>query len=128
MPLSDDEERILNEIEQELYDSDPRLAREVAETTVYTESLNRLKGSVAGFACGLVLMILTLSTSYLLAFAGFLVMLISALILERSLRHLGKTGIEQGRRSTRGTALKAAFGSTRQRMRERFERGESGRS
>ena len=35
MPLSEDEQRILQEIEQQLYASDPELAREVSSTTVY---------------------------------------------------------------------------------------------
>ena len=73
-------------------------------------------------------MILTLSTSYLLAFVGFLVMLSAALVLERSLRHLGRTGLEQGRRSRRTASLREAIGGTRQRMRDRFERGEPGRT
>ena len=34
MPLSEDEQRILTEIEQRLYESDPRLARDVRSTTV----------------------------------------------------------------------------------------------
>ncbi|HAF67718.1 MAG TPA: DUF3040 domain-containing protein, partial [Acidimicrobiaceae bacterium] len=34
MPLSDDEQRILHEIEKEFYDSDPEFAREVGETTL----------------------------------------------------------------------------------------------
>ena len=42
VPLSKDEERILSEIEQQLYDTDPRLAREVAETTIYTDALRSL--------------------------------------------------------------------------------------
>ena len=36
VPLSEDEQRILSEIEQQLYESDPALAREVGSTTVYT--------------------------------------------------------------------------------------------
>ncbi len=128
VPLSKDEERILSEIEQQLYDTDPRLAREVAETTIYTDALRRLKWSIFGFVAGVALMIVTLSTSYLMAFMGFLTMLGSALVLERSLRHLGKTGLEQGRRSPKTASLRDTFGNTRQKMRERFERGESGRS
>ncbi|MDP6239944.1 MAG: DUF3040 domain-containing protein [Acidimicrobiales bacterium] len=128
MPLSKDEERILSEIEQQLYESDPRLAREVSETTIYTDALHRLKWSIFGFVGGVALMIVTLSTSYLLAFVGFLGMLGSALVLERSIRRLGKAGLEQGRRSQKTASIRDALGSTRQKMRERFERGESGRN
>ena len=67
MPLSEDEERILNEIEDQLYETDPDLAREVSETTVYTHPLRNLKWSIAGFVASVVMMILTLSTSYILS-------------------------------------------------------------
>ncbi len=77
MPLSEDEQRILSEIEQQLYQSDPALARDIADTTVYTHAYRNLKWSLLGFVVGLVALILTLGTSYLLAFGGFLVMLVS---------------------------------------------------
>ncbi len=127
MPLSDEEERILSEIEEQLYETDPDLAREVSETTVYTQPLQHLKWSVIGFVLGVVIMVLSLSTSFLLSFLGFLVMLASALALERNARQLGRTGIQQATQSGRGAALKAAVGGSRQRMRERFRRGEHGR-
>ena len=43
MPLSEDEQRILSEIEDHLYESDPSLAREVAQTTIYTHAFRNLK-------------------------------------------------------------------------------------
>ena len=49
MPLSEDEQRILGEIEANLRASDPDLARQVGSTNVYTESLRRLKWGIAGF-------------------------------------------------------------------------------
>ena len=61
MPLSEDEERILLEIEENLYESDPELAREVSETTVYTKSFKNLKWSLLVFLLGVVSMLLTLS-------------------------------------------------------------------
>ncbi|OUX44940.1 MAG: hypothetical protein CBE21_00090 [Proteobacteria bacterium TMED261] len=127
MPLSEDEERILNEIEDQLYESDPALAREVSETTVYTHPLRNLKWSIAGFIAAAVVMILTLSTSYILSFIGFLGMLGSALSLERNARHLGRTGIQQAAQSGKGSAFRQSFGSTTAKMRERFQRGEQGR-
>ena len=64
MPLSEDEERILLEIEESLYESDPELAREVSETTVYTKSLKNLKWSISVFFLGVASMLLTLSISF----------------------------------------------------------------
>ena len=54
MPLSDDEQRILSQIEQQLHETDPALAKEVATTTVYTHSARNIKWSVLGFIIGLV--------------------------------------------------------------------------
>ena len=64
MPLSEDEERILLEIEESLYESDPELAREVSETTVYTKSLKNLKWSVLVFFHGVACMLIKLSISF----------------------------------------------------------------
>lgn len=77
MPLSEDEERILLEIEESLYESDPELAREVSETTVYTKSLKNLKWSILVFFLGVVSMLITLSISFVVAFLAFLLMLFS---------------------------------------------------
>ena len=95
MPLSEDEKRILSEIEQRLYESDPDLANEVRSTTVYTDPARNLRWAILGCVVGLAIMIITLSMSFWLAFAGFLVMFGSAIYVERSLRQLGKVSIDQ---------------------------------
>lgn len=120
MPLSEDEQRILSEIEQRLYESDPRLAREVRSTTVYTASARSLKWSAFAFLAGFVGMIATLKLSFVVAFVCFLVMLVSALAFEQSLRRLGRVGFQQltQRRSSNG--MRAYLGSTGQRMRDRL--------
>jgi len=120
VPLSEDEQRILSEIEQRLYESDPRLAREVRSTTVYTPAFRGLKWAALGFVVGVVFMIVTLSVSFVLAFVGFLVMLASALAFVRSLRRLGRVGIQQITQRRSGAGVRTYFGTTGQRVRERF--------
>lgn len=92
MPLSEDERRILAEIERQLEASDPALAREVSETTVYRHALGSIKWSVLGFIAGVALMVGTLQIHFALAFCGFLLMLASALRFERDLRRMGRAG------------------------------------
>jgi hypothetical protein len=121
VPLSEDEERILQEIAQRFYEDDPSFAREVSETTLYRHTVRRMKWSVVGLVAGAVFLVATLSTT-LLAFAGFLVMLASVLVFERNLRKLGKAGIEQLSRSVRANGLRDAIGGAGQRMRDRFKR------
>lgn len=95
MPLSENEQNILQEIEKHLQESDPRLAREVSKTTVYSHALGSVRWNVLGFFVGLSAMVGTLQVHFLLAFLGFLIMLVSALALERNLRLMGKAGVDQ---------------------------------
>jgi hypothetical protein len=124
VPLSEDEQRILSEIEAKLYESDPGLARDIADTTIYTHAYRNLKWALLGFVVGLAGLILTLGVSFLLAFGGFVIMLVSALAIERNARRMGKAGIEQITQSMRAAGLRDYFGNTSQRMRDRFKRDE----
>jgi hypothetical protein len=122
VPLSEDEQRILSEIEQQLYQSDPALARDIADTTVYTHAYRNLKWSFLGFVVGLVGMILALGTHFLLSFAGFVVMLVSALAAERNARRLGKAGMQQMTQSMKAAGLRDALGNTSSRLKDRMKR------
>ncbi|WP_420638365.1 DUF3040 domain-containing protein [Candidatus Poriferisocius sp.] len=95
MPLSEDEQRILSEIEEQLYETDPALAREVGRTTVFTHPARNLRLAILAGIAGLVFMFLTLSTSYWLSFLGFLVMLGASLWGWSNLRRLGRFGLQQ---------------------------------
>lgn len=124
VPLSEDEQRILQEIEQQLYASDPHLAREVSSTTIYRHAGRNMWWAALGFVAGLALMVATLRTLPL-AFGGFLVMLGSAIFFERNLRKMGRAGWQQVTGNMRGAAgMKDAFGTAGKRVRERFKRDE----
>ena len=120
MPLSEDEERILQEISQQFYEDDPDFAGKVGETTLFSHTVRRMKWSGFGFVAGVVFLVATLSTSFLLAFGGFLVMLACALYFERNLRKLGKAGLDHVTRSIKATGFRDAIGGAKGRMRERF--------
>jgi hypothetical protein len=124
VPLSEDEERILQEIAQRFYEDDPTFAREVSETTLYRHTVRRMKWSVVGLVAGAVFLVASLSTSYLLSFAGFLVMLVCALVFERNLRKLGRAGLDQLTRTVRANGVREALGGAGRRVRERFNRDE----
>ena len=49
MPLSEDEQRILQEIEQQFYEHDPALAGEIGSTTLYKHAGRNLKWAALGF-------------------------------------------------------------------------------
>jgi len=124
VPLSEDEQRILSEIEQQLYQTDPGLARDIADTTVYTAASRGLKWSALGFVVGLIGMVVLLyvTGSAVAAFAGFLVMLVSALAFERNGRRLGKVGMQQMTQSVKAAGFRDALGNTRSRLKDRLQR------
>ena len=122
MPLSEDEQRILQEIEREFYANDPEFAREVGSTTIYRHAGRNLKWATLGFVLGVVGLIATLSISPYLAFVGFLVMLACAFFFERNLRKMGKAGWQQWTDSLRASGVSDKFGSARTKMRDRFRK------
>jgi hypothetical protein len=125
VPLSEDEERILHEIEQQLHASDPDLVREVGQTTLYRHAGRNLKWATLGFVAGLVFMVLTFTTSTWLGVLGFLGMLGSAIAFERNLRKMGKAGWRQWTMSVGGTnGMKDYLSTTQAKMRDKFKREE----
>ena len=125
MPLSEDEERILKDIEREFYENDPAFAREVGETTLYRHAWRNIKLSLVGFVIGLAALVFSLSVSYLFAFGGFLVMLACALVIERNARKMGRAGLESvTKRMRSGNGLREVLGSSSEKMRERFKRND----
>lgn len=125
VPLSEDEQRILSEIEEQLYESDPDLVREVGSTTVYTHALRSLRWGALLFVVGTVAMVGLLSTHPALAFLGVVLMFLAALWVVQSARRLGRAGWDQVTRNMRGgNPMREFFGSQSQRMRERFKREE----
>lgn len=94
MPLSENEQNILNEIERQLVESDPQLAREVSETTVYRHALGSMKWIGVLFVLGLVVMVAGLTVHFLVGFLGFMMMLFAGLGFERNLRLMGRASLQ----------------------------------
>ena len=120
MPLSEDEQRILTQIEQQLYEDDPGLAHEVSSTTVFSHGFKHLRLAGLGIVAGLAVLLGTLSTSFWLAFVGFLIMLASAWYGEQNLRRVGRAGLQQVTGNARGTSGRGFFGDASQRVRDRL--------
>ena len=124
MPLSEDEQRILREIEANLSVTDPKLVQQVSDTTLYRHSARMIKYSVLGFVAGLVLLLTTFTSVLALGVLGFLIMLACLLVIERNVRKMGRAGLESITSSMRGGAFKNVFGSAGKRWRERWQRGD----
>ena len=122
MPLSEDEQRILHEIERSFYENDPEFARGVSQRTLYRHAGRNAKYAALGFIVGLVVLLASFASSLALGMLGFLVMLGSAFAFERNVRKIGKAGLQQVTQSVRDRGLAEAFGSARKRLRDRFKR------
>jgi sulfite exporter TauE/SafE len=124
MPLSEDEQRILQEIEAQFYATDPQLAQQVSETTLYRHAARTIRWAVVGFVAGFVVLVASFATSLVLGFAGFLAMLACAFIVERNVRKLGRAGLESLTAQMKGARLKGMLGDAGDNVRRRFKRGD----
>ncbi len=87
MPLSPDEQRILDEIEQRLAEEDPRLVETVSRTSLSTHLARRIRWSFLAFVAGFVMLML-FPVELWIAAVGFAIMLASALLIYRYLKQL----------------------------------------
>ncbi len=123
MPLSEDEQRILREIEANLSVTDPKLVQQVSDTTLYRHSARLIKWSVLGFVAGLVLLVTTFTVSLFLGVLGFLIMLGCLLVIERNVRKIGRAGFDSLTSNVRTTSnFKGVFGNAGRRWRDRWQR------
>ncbi len=126
MPLSDEEQKILREIEAQLNATDPGLVEQVSRTTLYRHSARVILWAALGCLGGLVLLLLTFASNPPVGFVGFVVMLGCLLVIERHARKLGRAGFETltgGMRASGG--LRGFFGERGRAWRERFRRDDS---
>lgn len=84
VPLSEDEQRILRQIEEEL-EQDPSFAPKG-----YRMSRRRSALLIAGLILGLAITIGGLAFNFVVAFGGFVIVLVMAVKLESELRLLGR--------------------------------------
>ncbi|MBC7679882.1 MAG: DUF3040 domain-containing protein [Pseudorhodobacter sp.] len=143
MPLSEHEQRLLDQIERALYAEDPKFATTVRSTDLRTHMRRRLRRAAFVLVVGVVLLVLGLSTSPAVGIAGFAVMVIALLLgLSALKRHGGssttlRTVGGNASRPTRGASSRSkpakpskGQGSVRERLEQRWNRrwDERGRS
>ena len=95
VPLSEHEQRILEEIEQRLAEDDPKLVEQVGRTDLYTHLARRIRLAAITFVLGCVLLLLFAVNKWgpLIAAIGFVTMIGSALLIYRYLGQLGRDQI-----------------------------------
>jgi hypothetical protein len=127
VPLSEEEQRILHEMEQNLYEHDRGFVERVRAPRSGTHRSVRL--SVIIFIIGFVVVVLSFRQSLLLATVGFLLMLRSALAFERGARLARSAKSSDGETATPPVAGQSRmknfadeFSLISKRLRSRFNR------
>jgi cytochrome c-type biogenesis protein CcmH/NrfG len=122
VPLNENEERILAEIERQFRAGDPASAERISSTTLKSYLARNVKWASAGFVVGLLVLLASFATSWILGVVGFLIMLASALVLIQNLHRYSRLGLEQMSRSIAQRNLNQAVDDFAQRLRRRLGR------
>jgi hypothetical protein len=124
VPLSEDEQRILSEIERSFYEHDPAFARKASSATLTRRASRNCKLAAAAFVLGLLILLTSFARTFWLGAFGFLIMLGSAFLFVTNVRKLSTPGLQNMAQSVRGRGFGDLFGDQRRRLRERFKREE----
>ena len=132
MPLSEHEQRQLEQIEQALYSEDPKFVHTVRSSDPRVHYKRRAIQAVAGFVLGVGLLLGGVISQYLwVGVAGFVVMLLCSMWALTSYRHIGAMSAAAGfgrsrtsarsRRRRQRRQRKAGLGVAQPGMMERLE-------
>ncbi|MGH9297214.1 MAG: DUF3040 domain-containing protein [Acidimicrobiales bacterium] len=134
VPLSEEEQRILQEMEQKLRDHDRDFFGRVASGSHRFRGSRTARWSAVGFVAGLVLMLATFRSSVALGACGFLVMLFCTLAFAQQMTddrqgHLDREAGGEDRSTVSGQGFRSQglveeLSHIRRRMRSRFGRRE----
>jgi hypothetical protein len=86
VPLNDKEQKILDEIERQFLQDDPKLANAVKTASAADSFRRSSRLTIGGFVLGLALMLLFFTSNTLIAMVGFVVMVGSASVFVIALR------------------------------------------
>ena len=121
MPLSDHEQRILDEIERRLAAEDPKFARSTAVATPRGVAVRRVRRATFAFVAGLGLLIAALTVGVErtavvvpMGVGAFVIMLLAVNVIARAWKQIGRERDTQP----------SWFARQEERWRKRFERGD----
>lgn len=96
MALSNEEQRLLDQMEAALAAEDPKLVNALRGTNVRRVHRRRAAVAGVGFFGGLTLLIVGMSTNLVVSVLGFVVMVAAAVVAMYSWQHVGHGPVEQG--------------------------------
>jgi hypothetical protein len=93
VPLSEHEQRLLDQIERALYQEDPKFASTVRATDLRTHMRRRLRRAALVLVLGFALLLTGVVTQqYFVGIAGFVVMVGALLLAMTSWKRMGQPG------------------------------------
>ena len=122
MPLSEDEQRILQDIERSFYENDPAFARSVGAAALYRHASRNCKLAVVGILLSLGILLATFTQLPVVAFLGFLGMLGCTAFLVQNARRLAKVGWRDVAESEKAKQVGSSINGAPGRLRSRFRR------
>lgn len=114
MPLSEHEQKILEEIERRLAEDDPKLVEQVGRSDLYSHLARRIRRAGVAFVLGFI-MLLCFPLSVLLAGVGFVIMVLAGAAIYRYVGQLGRDQLRDLQRNG-GASMMGIIG----RLVERF--------
>lgn len=125
MALSEEEQRLLAQMEEALAAEDPKLANALRGTT--SRRLHRRRAALAGvgFLIGIACLVGGMQVSPALSIAGFVIMLAASVVAITSWRHVGEVPAGGSRPSVRSPQGEKAFmDKIEERWRRRQDEGQ----
>ncbi|MGC9962950.1 MAG: DUF3040 domain-containing protein [Acidimicrobiales bacterium] len=119
MPLSEDEQRILQEMEQTLREHDREFVARVDHHSHRLDAAKSARWSILGAVAGFVLLLATFRFSVELGALGFVILLVSILLFSQHLRQASSAPQRSSRRP-RANGMGNDWSEMRRRMRSRF--------
>ncbi len=123
MPLSEEEQRILREIEQRYYTTDRKSAERIQQTTLPRYLARNCRWAAVGFFLGLVVLLVSFASSWFLGIVGFLVMVASALWFTQNARKMGRHGWQEFSKNVQSHNINDRLEETRKRLKRRMGDG-----
>ncbi len=120
MPLSEEEQRILHEMEQKLYEHDRAFADRVSTKSPRRPSSHSGRGWIVAFVAGFVLLLVAFRSSLLLGSLGFLIMLCAAVVYVHQARQSDSARFGGTKGSARRSGMSDELSEMRRRLRSRF--------
>lgn len=120
MPLNENEQRILAEIERQFQATDPESAKRISSTTLHRYLARNCRWASLGFVVGLVVLLAAFASSWIVGIFGFLLMLASAVVLIQNLHKMSRLGLEQMNRTMGARNLSQSMDEFGKRLRKRL--------